>query len=190
MNYRHRVLLPILALAGAAVSVAQTPSPSGSADAPPAGTAMRGTMSMSISAQDFVSKAGMDGMTEVQVAQLATKQGQSNDVKQFAQQMITDHGKANAELTALAQRKNLQVPPTLDSEHQNMVQMLSAKSGAAFDAAYAKEMVSAHDKAIALFTRASNSNDTDIAGFAKKTLPTLQMHKQMAQKLAAKTGGQ
>jgi putative membrane protein len=145
-------------------------------------------MAMS-SPQEFITRAGMDGMTEVQLAQLATKQGQSNDVKQFAQQMMTDHGKANSELAAIAQRKNIQLPAALDSEHQNMVQMLSAKSGTAFDAAYAKEMLSAHDKAIALFTRASNSNDADIAAFAKKTLPTLQTHKQMAQKLAAKTGG-
>lgn len=150
---------------------------------------MRGSVSM-MSPQEFVTKAGMDGMTEVQLGQLAAKQAQSNDVKQFAQQMITDHGKANAELTALAQRKGVPAPTALDPEHKSMLQMLSSKSGAAFDAAYVNEMVGAHDKAIALFTRAGNSSDADIAGFAKKTLPTLQMHKQMAQKLAAKTGGQ
>ena len=185
MNYRCVVFFPVLIVAGAATSLAQTPS----TEAPPAGTAMRGAMSM-MSPQEFVSKAGMDGMAEVQLGQLAAKQGHSTDATQFAQQMITDHGKANAELTAIAQRKGLPAPTALDTEHQNMVQMLSSKSGAALDMAYANEMVRAHDKAIALFTRASSSKDADIAGFAKKTLPTLQMHKQMAQKLAAKTGGQ
>ncbi|MDP9088228.1 MAG: DUF4142 domain-containing protein [Pseudomonadota bacterium] len=150
---------------------------------------MKGAISM-MSPQEFVTKAGLDGMTEVQLGQLAAKQGHSTDTTQFAQQMITDHGKANAELTALAQRKSISAPTALDTEHQTMVQMLSSKSGAELDMAYANEMVRAHDKAVALFTRASNSNDADIAGFAKKTLPTLQMHKQMAQKLAAKTGGQ
>ena len=185
MNYRSVVLFPVLIIAGTSISLAQTPSTT----APPAGTAMRGTMSM-MSPQEFVTKAGMDGMTEVQLGQLAAKQGHSSDVTQFAQQMVSDHGKANTELTTLAKRKNLTVPTALDSEHQAMVQMLSAKSGAALDGAYANEMVSMHDKAIALFTRASSSTDADIAEFAKKTLPTLQMHKQMAQKLAAKSAGQ
>ncbi len=150
---------------------------------------MKGTMSM-MSPQEFITKASMDGVTEVQLGQLAAKNGHSTEVTQFAQQMITDHGKANAELTALAQRQGLTPPTALDPEHQSMVQMMSAKSGVAFDTAYSNEMATAHDKAIALFTRAGSSSNAEIAGFAKKTLPTLQMHKQMAQKLAAKSGGQ
>lgn len=185
MNYRSMSFFPILLIGGAAISLAQAPS----TGTPPAGTAMRGTVSMT-SPQEFVTKAGMDGLTEVELGRLAAKQGHSSDVTQFAQQMIADHGKANAELTALAQRKGLTAPAALDTEHQNMVQMLSPKSGAALDRVYANEMVNAHDKAITLFTRASSSSDADIAGFAKKTLPTLQMHKQMAQKLAATTASQ
>lgn len=185
MNYRSTISFPMLIVAGAAISLAQTPP----SEAPPSGTAMSGSMSM-MSPQEFVTKAGMDGTTEVQLGQLAAKQAQSSDVKLFAQQMTTDHGKTNAELSALAQRKGLSVPAALDPEHQNMVKMLGSKSGAAFDTSYANEMVVAHDKAIALFTQAGRSNDADLSAFAKKTLPTLKMHKQMAQKLAAESGKQ
>ena len=75
------------------------------------------------SPQEFVSKAGMDGMAEVQLGQLAAQQAHNSDVKQFAQQMATDHGKTNAELTALAQRKGLLVSTALDREHQNKMQL-------------------------------------------------------------------
>ena len=40
-----------------------------------------------------------------------------------------------------------------------------------------------HNKAIALFESATKASDPDLAGFAKKTLPTLKEHKQMAEKL-------
>ncbi len=40
-------------------------------------------------------------------------------------------------------------------------------------------MTTAHDKAIALFNAAKASSDSDIAAFPGKTLPTLQIHRQM-----------
>ena len=40
-----------------------------------------------------------------------------------------------------------------------------------------------HSKAIALFEDAARTTDADVAGFAKKTLPTLKEHKQLADKL-------
>jgi len=41
---------------------------------------------------------------------LATKRAASNDVKQYAQHMITDHTKANTELAWLATQKGITVP--------------------------------------------------------------------------------
>src|SRR5262245_27107315 len=97
--------------------------------------------------------------------------------------MVTDHGKANKELASLAQSKGLTVPTSLDPEHQALVRMLESEDGAAFDKSYSEHMNDDHSKAIALFESASKSSDADLAGFAKKTLPTLKEHKQMAQKL-------
>ncbi len=44
-------------------------------------------------------------------------------------------------------------------------------------------MVMDHNKAIALFESATKTLDPELAGFAKKTLPTLQKHRQLAEKL-------
>ncbi|MGE3958815.1 MAG: DUF4142 domain-containing protein [Vicinamibacterales bacterium] len=49
-------------------------------------------------------------MAEVELGKLATAKAQSQEVKQFAQRMVTDHGKANEELKSLAQRKNIALP--------------------------------------------------------------------------------
>jgi putative membrane protein len=125
-------------------------------------------------------------MTEVKVASLAQNKSQSEDIRQFAAQMQRDHGKANSELESIAASKHIPVGKSLDAEHQAMVTELSSKNGPAFDAAYASHMAKAHQKAVALFQSASHSQDSDIANFASKTLPTLEHHKGMADDLASK----
>lgn len=133
----------------------------------------------------FVKKAALDGMTEVQLGKIAASKAQDDEVKQFAQRMVTDHGKANEELESIARQKGMKVPTRLDTEHQSMVQSLNAKSGAAFDRAYSEHMDAAHARAVALFQGAVTGSDPDLAAFAKKTLPTLEQHKKMATHLAS-----
>ena len=133
----------------------------------------------------FIKKASQDGMTEVELGQLAMEKSNNTAVKRFAQKMVQDHGAANAELSGIAKGKSLTVPAALDEEHQGMVKKLSAKSGAAFDADYAKHMAADHTQAIALFQSEAKSSDPQLAAFAKKTLPTLQEHKRMADSLTA-----
>jgi putative membrane protein len=131
----------------------------------------------------FVKKAALDGMTEVELGKVAMSKAQDDKVRQFAQRMVADHGKANTELASIAKAKSLQVPTSLDAEHKSMVQALSSKSGTAFDTAYSEHMNEDHAKAIALFEGASKGTDAELASFAKKTLPTLKEHKQMAEAL-------
>jgi len=131
----------------------------------------------------FVKKAALDGMTEVELGKIALAKSQDPAIRKFAQQMVDDHGKANKQLESIAKSKGLDVPKDLDAEHKSMVQALNAKTGAAFDSAYAEAMNKDHAKAVALFEGGSGSSDSDLAGFAKKTLPTLHEHKDMAQSL-------
>jgi putative membrane protein len=70
--------------------------------------------------------------------------------------------------------------------HKKALEDLRGKSGKEFDTAYAKQMVMDHNEAVTLFTGASALPDADLAAFAKKTLPTLKEHQQMAAHLDAK----
>jgi putative membrane protein len=137
------------------------------------------------SPETFVREAAQDGMTEVELAKLAMQKSSNDQVKQFAQKMLHDHSQASSELQSIAKAKGLSVPDKLDAKHETMVQQLSAKSGAAFDAAYAAAMAKGHNKAVALFKAATLNKDPELAAFAKKTLPTLEDHKQLADNLHA-----
>ncbi|HEY0371815.1 MAG TPA: DUF4142 domain-containing protein [Thermoanaerobaculia bacterium] len=147
-----------------------------------------GTISMmSPDDKEFVTKAGMGGLYEVQAGNLALQNGTSADVKTFAQRMVTDHGKANAELAQLATTKGVALPTELAGEHKAAFDHLSSMSGAEFDKMYMQHMVEDHNKDVGEFEKASTSaTDADVKTWAGKTLPTLKEHQSMAKEIAAK----
>jgi putative membrane protein len=133
---------------------------------------------------EFVKKAGMSGLAEVELGKLAAAQGKSDEVKKFGQKMVDDHGKANQGLKAAAEKANLEVPAKIDEEHQKHIDHLKGLKGDEFDKAYLKHMVEGHEKSVALFTAASKEGkDAGLKEFATKALPTLQEHLDMAKKM-------
>ena len=135
----------------------------------------------------FVKKAAVAGLTEVETGKLALQKSQDPSIRSFAQRMVDDHTKANMELANIAASKGITAPKKPDAEHQAMIDALASKSGAAFDREYSQHMKMDHSKAIALFEGGSRTSDPDLAGFAKKTLPTLKEHKKLAEKLPGKS---
>lgn len=169
------------------VTTGQSIQETGSASATTTG-ATGGTMSaMTPEDKEFVSKAGMGGLFEVQAGNLALQKAQSADVKTFAQRMVTDHGNANTELAQLATTKGLALPTELGGEHKGAYDHLNGLSGAEFDKMYMLHMVEDHDKDVAEFEKASTTaGDVDVKAWAGKTLPTLKEHQTMAKDISSK----
>jgi putative membrane protein len=142
---------------------------------------------MSNDDKEFVSKAGMGGMAEVQMGNVAAQNTANADVKAFGQKMVADHSKANEELQALATAKGLALPTELSGEQKKMMKHFGTLAGEAFDKAYMKDMVEDHEKDVAEFEKASqNAQDPDIKAWAAKTLPTLQEHLALAKTINGK----
>jgi putative membrane protein len=150
-----------------------------------------GMSNMSSQDHKFVMEAAMGGLMEVELGRIAAQQGATDAVKQFGQRMVDDHSKANTELMTLATSKGMTLPTELDEKHRAHVTKMSAISGAEFDRAYGKRMLSDHNKDVKEFEKQSTKGgDPDIKAFAAKTLPTLQEHLQMARTLpGAERGG-
>jgi putative membrane protein len=137
--------------------------------------------------EKFAMEAAVGGMEEVQLGQMAAQKGASDEVRQFGQKMVDDHTKANQDLMQVASGKGWTLPTALDAKHQADVQKLSALTGDAFDRAYVKMMVSDHKKDVGEFQKESTSGaDADVKSFAARTLPTLQEHLQMIQRINGK----
>lgn len=134
--------------------------------------------------QNFVTKAGIGGMFEVQSSELADDKAQSAEVKNFAKQMIRDHGKANKELDKLAKSRGATVPSELDAKHAAELKKLEGLEGAEFDKAYIQAQRAGHKEAVGLFqTYSDSSGDPELTAWASKTLPTLKEHQSHVQTL-------
>lgn len=174
--------LPETETTGTAQAVSQTSTASATTTAAGGGT----ITNMTPEDKTFVSNAGMVGLSEVQMANLALQKASSADVKAYAQRMVTDHSTSNAELAQLATTKGLALPTELDGEHKSGLEHLSALSGAEFDKAYMQHMVGGHQKAVQLFQTGSAASDADVKAFAGKNLPILQQHLQLATEVSGK----
>jgi putative membrane protein len=130
--------------------------------------------------QTFADRAATGGMAEVQLGLLAQTQAQGDEVKRFAQRMVTDHTLGGAQLAALARRKGLTLPRDLTSDQQATYDRLARLSGAQFDEAYMKDMQDDHDEDVVEFKKeAESGQDPDLKAWAGKTLPMLQTHDYM-----------
>jgi predicted outer membrane protein len=106
--------------------------------------------------QQFVEKAAMANMAEIQLGQLALQNAQDPQVKQFAQTMVDEHTKALAALRSAA--GSAQLPTALDKKHQKVHDKLSKLQGAEFDREYMEVMVDAHKDAEKLLKKRVGDN--------------------------------
>jgi putative membrane protein len=144
---------------------------------------------LSRSDKNFMTRAAQDGMAEVALAELGTRQASNEEVKQFAQRMVDDHSKANNELRDMASKKGITLPSEMQAKHKSVQDRLGKLSGADFDREFMRAMVKDHDSAVALFEKqARTGSDPELKVWAEKTLSTLREHQKIARDLAGKVG--
>ena len=133
--------------------------------------------------QKFIKDAIQGNLAEVQMGQLAQKNGASQDVKDFGQMLVTDHGQGNVKANQVANSLKVTPPTEPNAKQKSEYDKMSKLNGAAFDKAFAQHMIADHKKDIAAFQKETKSKNTTVAGFASDTLPTLQKHLKSAQAL-------
>jgi len=151
----------------------------------------------SITADQFLQQASISGINEVSMGNLGLKRAQDSKIKDYAQVILNDHMVINAEIKALAKRKNIKLPDSMsipiNSMQTKVDTALSSPSvkqadtsknktivadsvEANFDSGYMQMMIKDHQKAIDLFTQGSQNKDPDIQTFCLKYLPVLKRH--------------
>lgn len=111
------------------------------------------------SAQQFVNDMLAGGAAEVQLGKMAAERASSQEVKEFARQMVEDHSKAGDQLEQLASKHNINASGALTAEHRATIDRLSSLKGEQFDRAYMAEMVKKHQDTVnKLEARAEDRN--------------------------------
>ncbi|HAX80718.1 MAG TPA: DUF4142 domain-containing protein [Cyanobacteria bacterium UBA11372] len=139
--------------------------------------------------RQFIIDAAQGGMAEVRLAQLALERSRNEQVREFAQQMIDEHTRANQELMSLATQKGVTPPTTPGPKYEAAMRQLMQLSGESFDRAYMSEAgLNGHMESAAVYQRqAMLGQDPDLRAFAARILPRVQDHLQMAGRMTGNT---
>ena len=148
---------------------------------------------------DYIQKAAIGDLFEIQSSELALKQADSPAVKAFAQQMITDHATSAKALESAVKSASLQatqIPNKLDPAHQAKLDDLRKVTGRDFDSVYIGEQLAAHKEALKLHRDFAEKGDNPVlkktaanaADIAEHHLQEAQKITQMAPPQSSSTG--
>jgi putative membrane protein len=144
-----------------------------------------------ITSEDYIQRAAMSDMFEIQSGNLAVRKANSDDTRTFAQMMITDHTASTRDLNAAIEQSNMtaNLPTTLDGEHQSMMDRLQNLEGAEFDREYMSQQMTAHRNALALHqSYSANGDNPALKQFAQNAIPVVQKHHDRLQREGASAG--
>jgi putative membrane protein len=139
--------------------------------------------------RDFIDTLASSNKLEIDTSELAMQHAKSNDVKTFAQTMITDHKQAASDFKSALRKANVEPPgetlSVADAAKYAKLRLFTTENG--FDAAYVNMQLLAHKDAVAAFKDyATNGPTQEVKSFAMKTLPVLEHHLSMVEGLHGK----
>jgi putative membrane protein len=123
--------------------------------------------------------------SKIEMGRLANERGQSSSVRELGAQMVHDLDILENKTKTLASSVGVTLPNVLDSRRQAVIDELAAYSGAAFDRHYVEDQIKDHRKAISWFQQvAAENQDRSVRDFALNTIPVLQQHLQLFEKVS------
>jgi putative membrane protein len=100
---------------------------------------------------DFVTRASIGNLFAIAESRLALERASDPKLKNFAQQLVADHDKAEGELEAAADGSGAAAPTALDADHAVRMTDLQGKSGGEFDKAYLADQGENHSNLLTLY---------------------------------------
>ena len=129
---------------------------------------------------------------DIDAGQLAESKASNEDVKKFAQQMITDHTGVNKQATELVTKLNVTPQDNLTSyslqmEGEQNIAYLKTLSGAAFDKAYIDQEVMYHYRVLKAVDEIliPSAQNVELKALLVKVRPAFVAHLEHAKQLRA-----
>ena len=184
------MLSPVLAVAQtappapAAAAAVAVPAPA----TPPTSAAIAAAATVP-STKTFIETAAAANQFEIASNKLALTKTKNKKLLEFARHMVKDHTRIGKAFVAALKKANAGITPPagLGADLDAVMARLTSETGATFEADYIAVQTKGHQDAVALFAGYAKGGDNPVLqAFAKKTLPTIQMHLDMCYALAAK----
>ena len=126
----------------------------------------------------YVAMAASIDLYEIQAAELAMQRSQDSANRAFAQETLAAHEGTSAQLSMAGRRLNLLPSPTLNPEHQAMMDALKATPD--FDHTYRAQQNILHKEGVALHTNYAKSGDSPTLRPVAKNAEAVMRRNQQA----------
>ncbi len=139
-----------------------------------------------IAAQDtlYVIMFGSGNVGQIRLGELALKNSNDPEVKEFAQMMIDAHCKANDQLLAMAKDHNIDFPPAPPAAAYKLSQTMLGLKGPEFDKVYLGLLVKAHTNDLAALKRAKGEVKNDLlTAYVEDSETTVAKHLKKAKEI-------
>ena len=139
-------------------------------------------------AEQYVARASAGDLFAMLSAQLALDKSDSAEVRGLAQMILSDHRRASARLADAAREAEPPIAPApvLDPAQQAAIEALRQASGVAFDEAWLRQQVDAHEQALDLAAAFATRGDSEpLRRQAAATIAPIQTHLTRARRLEA-----
>jgi putative membrane protein len=134
-------------------------------------------------AEKFYTQAIQADAAAMRLGELAAQKGDSEDVRNFGETVRNDHRVTVKSMTKGAADTGFTISESMSPEATAELAKLDKLSGADFDDEFVNFMLVSNQREVADFQAATKSPNPTVAASAQKTLPVLQKHLAMVQKL-------
>jgi putative membrane protein len=134
--------------------------------------------------EKFVIKAANASLFEVHMGDTASKKASSQQVRDYAKLMVSDHSNAIQNLRPAIMDLGIKLPDSLDKKYTDLISNLSKKDSTSFDKEYIKQMVKDHKDGISEFEKAEkNLPSGSLKTWVSTTLIVLRQHLTKAEEI-------
>lgn len=138
-------------------------------------------------AKEFIEQVSVRSMAIIGAAEIALDISRSQEVKAFAQKIISEYEPIKDAVNELADNEGLAIADEKELKETAKNLIFEERDQESFDVAYANNQVPAIQQLILMFQQAADSTDYEVRNFAVSTLPQLRRHLLMAEQLYAGT---
>lgn len=125
--------------------------------------------------QQFLREAYDHASEQLAIGELATRQGQSDQVKKIGSQIVTDETNSLQKLRKLAEKEGLTLPQAPPQQDMSTVSRLTKLSGKQFDDAFLSQVRARDNHALQSFQQESKTGKNDsLKSYASDQVPVIR----------------
>ena len=135
---------------------------------------------------DYIRNSALGDMFEIASAKVAQKTSHNYAVQRFAQTIVDDHTAILDALTVTLKQAEfaMTLPVSLDAPRDAILKRLEDTSATDFDSSFMQQQIVANQSALRVQTSyARDGRDLSLRQFASQTVPKIQMHLSLAERI-------